>query len=83
VGWRGNLVTFAFILIFSLLSAVVAVMDLFFFHKPVEVFFQSVLSLQFGTRKWWVFSGLFAGLLYSIRADYKRYKAKKGVSKGT
>jgi hypothetical protein len=77
------MVTLAFIIIFFMLSGVVVFMDLFFFHKPIEVFFQSILSFQFGTRKWWVFSGLFTGFIFAVLTDYKRYKAKRGVSKGT
>lgn len=78
-----SLVTFAFILVFSMLTVLIGVIDIFFFHKTLGEFFNSVLSLQFGTRKWWVFSGLFIGLLYSVLADYKRFKAKRGVTEGT
>jgi hypothetical protein len=66
-----------------MLTALIGFIDIFIMHKPFEVFFQSVLSLQFGTRKWWVFSGFLAGLIYSIMSDFKRRKAKKEVSQGT
>jgi hypothetical protein len=77
------LITFAFVLIFTMLTLLIGLIDIFFFHKSVNEFLQQVLSLQFGTRKWWVFTGILIGLFYSIIADYKQYKAKKGVSEGT
>jgi hypothetical protein len=77
------LVTFAFVLIFSLLTLLIGLIDIYFLHKSVNEFLQQVLSIQFGTRKWWVFTGILVGLFYSVNADYKQYKAKKGVSEGT
>jgi hypothetical protein len=75
--------TFAFVLIFTMLTLLIGLIDIYFFHKSVSEVMQQVLSVQFGTRKWWVFIGIFIGLFYSVIVDYKQYKAKKGVSEGT
>lgn len=77
------LITLAFVLIFSMLTLLIGLIDIFFFHMSVNEFLQQVLSVQFGTRKWWVFTGILVGLFYSVWADLKQYKAKKGVSEGT
>lgn len=77
------LITFAFVLIFTMITLLIGLIDIFFFHKSVNEFLQQVLSIQFGTRKWWVFTGILFGLFYSVIADYKQHKAKKGVSEGT
>ncbi|WP_442596077.1 hypothetical protein [Neobacillus sp. D3-1R] len=77
------MVTLAFVLIFTMLTSLVGMIDIFFLHKSIGEFFYSVLSLEFGTRKWWVFFGLFLGLFYSIMTDYKRFRKKKGVPEGT
>jgi hypothetical protein len=77
------LITFAFILIFTMLTLLIGVIDIYFFHKTVNEVFQQVLSIQFGTRKWWVFTGILVGFFYSVAADFKQYKAKKGVTEGT
>jgi hypothetical protein len=75
-----RLITFAFILVFSMLTLLIGFMDIYFLHKSFSEFIQQVLSIQFGTRKWWVFTGVFLGLFYAVIADYKQYKVKKGVS---
>ncbi|HYK75249.1 MAG TPA: hypothetical protein VEV44_19300 [Pseudoneobacillus sp.] len=77
------MVTIAFILIFTLLTSLIGFFDIFYLHKSINEFFYSVLSLEFGTRKWWVFSGLFIGLCYSVITDFKRFRKKKGVTEGT
>jgi hypothetical protein len=77
------LITFAFVLIFTMLTLLIGVIDIIFFHKSVQEFLHQVLSIQFGTRKWWVFTGILVGFIYSVLADYKQFKAKKGVSEET
>ncbi|MHC0038187.1 hypothetical protein [Pseudoneobacillus sp. C159] len=71
------MITLAYFLVFSMLSLVIAVIDMYFLNQPVEVFFQAVITSQFITRKWWVFSGATFGLIYSLVSDYKRYKGKR------
>jgi hypothetical protein len=66
-----------------MLTLLIGVIDIFFFQKSPNEFLQQVLSIQFGTRKWWVFTGILVGLFYSIIVDYQHYKAKKGISEGT
>lgn len=77
------MITFAFFLVFSMMIILIGFIDILFFHKSLNEFLIEALSLQFGTRKWWVLSGVFMGIFYSLIADYKRYKAKKEVSEGT
>jgi hypothetical protein len=75
------MVTLAYILVFSMLTALIVIIDVYFLNKPVEVLLQAVITFQFVTRKWWVFLGAGFGLIYSIVSDIKRYKGKKTSSK--
>jgi hypothetical protein len=77
------MVTLAFILVFTILTILLGAIDILFFHKSINEFIQQVLSIQFGTRKWWVITGVLLGFIYSIIVDYKEYKGKKGVTEGT
>lgn len=78
-----GMLTFAYVLIFSLLTVMIGLIDILFFHKSLYEFYLQGLSLQFGTRKWWVFSGILIGFIYCLKVDVKQFKAKKGVSEGT
>jgi hypothetical protein len=60
-----------------MLTALIGAIDIIFFHKTFYEVYRQVLSLQFGTRKWWVFSGLFFGFFYCLLADYKQFKANR------
>ncbi|MFC0274328.1 hypothetical protein ACFFIX_23555 [Metabacillus herbersteinensis] len=71
------MITIAYIVVFCLMSILLAVFDMFLYRESIFDSIYHLFQLDFGTRKWMVYISTIIGLISAILTDINHRKTKK------